>query len=142
MNEEGATIEESFTDAPFLTNSESSGCSLFVSSEIGLVPILNVVGEIDLSNAPRIYSLMWQTSQKGAISLIVNLEKLDFMDSSGLQVLLRLREKLRTKKQDILLVAPTPQIRKLLKLTGFDKLFPLYDNNEDAKVFLEERSVS
>ncbi|MDP1808923.1 MAG: STAS domain-containing protein [Actinomycetota bacterium] len=105
-----------------------------MSPESETVPILNIVGEIDLSNAPHIYSLMWQTSRKASQPLILNLEKLDFMDSSGLQVLLRLREKLRSKKQDVFLVGPRPQIRKLLKLTGFDKLFPLYETNAQAKL--------
>jgi len=130
----GKTIEESYTDNSFLMNSASDGCSLFISPESGEIPILNIVGEVDLSSAQRIYSLMWQTSQKGSLSLILNLEKLDFMDSSGLQVLLRLREKLKAKKQDIFLVGPKPQIRKLLKLTGFDKLFSLYDNNDEVKL--------
>ena len=117
-------------------NPGSAGCSLFMSPESEVVPILNVVGEVDLSNAPRIYTLMWQTSQKGSLSLILNLEKLDFMDSSGLQVLLRLREKLRSRKQDVMLVAPKPQIRKLLRLTGFDKLFTLHETNAEANLFL------
>src|SRR3990172_7471918 len=133
----GATIKEPYSEAPFLMNPGSTGCSLFMSPESEVVPILNVVGEVDLSNAPRIYSLIWQTSRKGSQSLILNLEKLDFMDSSGLQVLLRLREKLKSKKQDIFLVAPKPQIHKLLKLTGFDKLFALYATNEEAKLLLQ-----
>lgn len=108
-----------------------------MSPDSDSVPILDIVGEIDLSNAPRIYTLMWQTSRKGSQPLILNLEKLDFMDSSGLQVLLRLREKLRSKKQDVFLVGPRPQIRKLLKLTGFDKLFPLYETNAHAKQLLQ-----
>jgi len=121
-----------------LLNPEGSGCSLLMSSDPDSVPILSLIGEVDLSNAPRIYSLMWQSSQKGAVSLILNLEKLDFMDSSGLQVLLRLREKLRTRKQDVLLVGPKPQIKKLLKLTGFDRLFSLHDTDASAKLFIED----
>lgn len=109
------------------------GCSVFMSPESDDVPVLGIVGEIDLSNAPHIYTLIWRTSRRGSQSLILNLERLDFMDSSGLQVLLRLREKLRSKKQDVCLVGPRPQIKKLLKLTGFDKLFPLYDTNSQAK---------
>lgn len=114
-------------------NPGQAGCSVFMSRESDDVPILGIVGEIDLSNAPHIYTLMWRTSHRGSQSLILNLERLDFMDSSGLQVLLRLREKLRSKKHDVFLVGPRPQIKKLLMLTGFDKLFPLYDTNSQAK---------
>ena len=105
-------------------------------------PILNLVGEIDLSSAPRVYSLIWQSSMKGSLSLILNLEELDFMDSSGLQILLRLREKLRAKKQDIVLVAPKPQIKKILMLTGFDQLFSFHENIRDAQTFFESAVIA
>lgn len=121
-----------------LLNTGESGCSLFMSSDPDSVPVLSLIGEVDLSNAPRIYTHMWQTSQKGAVSVILNLEQLDFMDSSGLQVLLRLREKLRTRKQDVLLVGAKPQIKKLLKLTGFDRLFSLHETNASAKLFIQD----
>ena len=87
------------------------------------------------------FSQIWQSSQKGSRSLILNLEKLDFMDSSGLQVLLRLREKLKNKNQDITLVGPQPQIKKLLRLTGFDKLFALHESNEEAKMWFQPTDV-
>ncbi len=118
------------------------GCSLFMSPGSEAAPILNLVGEVDLSSAPRVYSLIWQSSKKGSRSLILNLEKLDFMDSSGLQILLRLREKLRAKKQDIVLVAPKPQIKKILKLTGFDQLFSFHENIKDAQTFFESAAIT
>ena len=64
------------------------------------------------------------------------------MDSSGLQILLRLREKLRAKKQDIVLVAPKPQIRKILKLTGFDRLFSFHDSVKDAQAFFKSAEIA
>lgn len=141
MRREGKNIKEPYADTPFLINPGSVGCSLFMSPESGAVPIVNVVGEIDISNAPQIYSLMWQTSSRGSKSLILNMEQLEFMDSSGLQVLLRLRERLRSKKQKVFIVGPRPQIQKLLKLTGFDKLFPLYKTNGEVTVLLQNPAV-
>lgn len=120
------------------------GCSLFLGACESPVnaAILSLAGEVDFGNAPRIYSLMWKMSEKGSKSLIVNLEKLEFMDSSGLQLMLRLREKLRNEKRDILLVNPNPQIKKLFQLTGFDHLFHFFDNNSQAEAFLEIREKS
>lgn len=102
----------------------------------GDAPIIRLSGEIDIGSAPRVYSLMWQTAERGKRPLVVDLGSLEFMDSSGLQVLLRLREKLRVQGKKILLVSPRPQIKKLFKLTGFDKLFPVFDSNTQAVSFL------
>lgn len=134
-------IDDTSYDKPFSSKSVSANCSLFVNSESESVPILDIVGEVDLSSAPWMFSQIWQSSQKGSRSLILNLEKLDFMDSSGLQVLLRLREKLKNKNQDITLVSPQPQIKKLLRLTGFDKLFSLHESNEEAKTWFQPTDI-
>ena len=128
-------------DKQLFSKSASANCSLFVNSESEAVSILDIVGEVDISSAPWMFSQIWQSSQKGSRSLILNLEKLDFMDSSGLQVLLRLREKLKNKNQDITLVGPQPQIKKLLRLTGFDKLFALHESNEEAKMWFQPTDV-
>lgn len=98
-------------------------CSLFISDESGETATVSVVGEVDLSSAPQVFAMMWRTSLNGKRSLILNLEDLDFLDSSGLQALLRLREKLRSRGQTVFLTHVKPQIRKLLRLTGFEQLF-------------------
>lgn len=100
-------------------------------------PIVRLIGEIDIGCAPRVYSLMWQTTERGKRDLIIDLAALDFMDSSGLQILLRLREKLRVEGKKVLLISPAPQIQKLFRLTGFDKLFPIFESDSQALSFLE-----
>jgi len=102
-----------------------------------LAPIVRLIGEIDVGCAPRVYSLMWQTTGRGKRALVVDLAALEFMDSSGLQILLRLREKLRVEGKKILLISPAPQIQKLFRLTGFDKLFPVFASASQALSFLE-----
>ncbi len=110
----------------------TESCSLFISDETDF-PIVSIAGEVDLSSAPTAYSLLWQTSNEGSRSLIINLEELEFMDSSGLQALLRLREKLRARKQRVVLVGGKPPITKLFKLTGFDQLFAIFQSEQEAK---------
>ncbi len=114
-------------------NPPAGGCSLVISDETSELPIVSIVGEIDLSSAPGAYSTMWQTSGNGKRSLIINLEELDFMDSSGLQALLRLREKLRARRQQVFLVGIKPPIEKLFRLTGFDQLFQLFPDADEAR---------
>lgn len=100
-------------------------------------PIVRLIGEIDIGCAPRVYSLMWQTTGRGRQALVIDLSALEFMDSSGLQILLRLREKLRVAGKKVLLVSPAPQIQKLFRLTGFDKLFSIFASDSQALSFLE-----
>lgn len=111
------------------------GCSLDSASED--YPIVMLGGEVDLSSASKIYAWIWQSAGKGNRQLIINLDNVNFMDSSGLQVLLRLREKLSGQNSAVLLVKPQPQVRRLFQLTGFDKLFRLFEDNDEARAFLD-----
>lgn len=106
-------------------NQNSLSKALIASYNDGDIPVVNLIGELDLSSAPRLYNELWQVTQDGKKSVALNLAKLEFMDSSGLQLLLRLREKLKAKNQEIILINPQPSITKLLQLTGFDKLFKI-----------------
>lgn len=135
------THEEDATYLPVSVNA-AAGCSLVVDRESAGGPILSLVGEIDLGSAPKMYSMIWQSSDKGRSSLIINMDKLDFMDSSGLQLLLRLREKLKSKKQSVVLVGPRPHIKRLFQLTGFDKLFDFFPTTDEAVSFLGEQAKS
>lgn len=110
------------------------GCSINLASDN---PIVNLSGEIDLSNAPKIYAWFCEAAAADQKSLIINLENVIFMDSSGLQVLLRLREKLDGQGRSVLLVNPQPQVRRLFQLTGFDKLFQIFEDNDEAAAHLE-----
>lgn len=111
------------------------GCSLDSASED--YPIVMLSGEVDLSSAAKIYTWIWHAAGKDRRQLIINLDKVNFMDSSGLQVLLRLREKLSGRDSVVLLVKPQPQVRRLFQLTGFDKLFRLFEDNDEVRAFLD-----
>ena len=123
-----------------INNTSHSGCTVNVESQNNTI-IIELAGEIDLGSSSRIYSLILQQCKQADIAVIINLENIVFMDSSGLQILLRLREKLDHYHQHILLVKPRPQIKKLFQLTAFDKMFHIFADQEQAFAYLayEER---
>jgi anti-sigma B factor antagonist len=55
--------------------------------------------------------------------LIIDMSALDFMDCSSLSALLRVQGLARRGGGDVVLATPRPQIRRLLALTGMDKVF-------------------
>ena len=57
--------------------------------------------------------------------LALDLSGVDFMDSSGLGLILGRYTKLQTLGGKLVVTRPTPEIRKLLQLAGADKLFPI-----------------
>jgi anti-sigma B factor antagonist len=80
-------------------------------------------GPIDLASAPdieRMLTLRVATAE-GAVAL--DLSETDFMDSSGLSMLVRLRNKAHARGLALVLVDPSPPVRRLLEITRVDGLF-------------------
>lgn len=57
--------------------------------------------------------------------VIVDFRQTEYMDSSALGMLLTLREKLNNEKNAVILKNPGTEIKKILEIANFDKLFKL-----------------
>jgi anti-sigma B factor antagonist len=91
-----------------------------------------VEGEVDLSNAAALRDHVIDQVQQGNYRLAVELGGVEFMDSSGLAVLISgLR---RTKEHDgsLVLIRPTASVKRVLNITGLDRVFDIYDSVEKA----------
>jgi len=64
--------------------------------------------------------------------VVLHLEQVEFVDSSGLGALVRLMQAARTKGGDLKLSGVPPRIRKTLELTGLLAQFETYDSIEEA----------
>ena len=94
--------------------------------------IVGVEGEVDLSNASRLRKHIVEQVEGGNHNLAVNLEAVDFMDSSGLAVLISGLRRTREHEGSLVLVSPTASVKRVLSITGLDKVFPIYDSLEEA----------
>lgn len=89
-------------------------------------------GEVDLSNAAGLRDHLIERVQQGHYNLAVDLAGVEFMDSSGLAVLISgLR---RTKEHDgsLVLISPTASVKRVLNITGLDRVFDIYDSVDKA----------
>jgi anti-sigma B factor antagonist len=94
---------------------------------IGTTDIVTVRGEIDIVSAPEFEEKL---SSVGS-TIVVDLRHLDFMDSSGLAVLLR-RNAMLDESSELRLVVKPGIIERLFEVSGIDKVFPIYPDVEAA----------
>jgi anti-anti-sigma factor len=91
--------------------------------------VVRVSGEIDLSNAHDVLESIGEAVRSGATAIIVDLSGVTFLDSSGISMLFRLRERIGYSRQDLcLVVPPTSPIRRVLDLTRVSDVIPLHDS--------------
>lgn len=72
-------------------------------------------------------------------AIAVNLEKVRYMNSSGLGVLITLLTKVKNKGGEVVIVNPSDQIKKLLEITKLNDVFKSFDSNEEAVQVLKSK---
>jgi anti-sigma B factor antagonist len=87
--------------------------------------VLEVRGEIDLSNASELRDALAQAGDVGGGRVVVDLSAVEFLDSTALGVLVAGAKRLREDGGDLVIRAPQPRIRRVFELTGLDRVFDL-----------------
>ncbi|GIH70250.1 MULTISPECIES: STAS domain-containing protein [Sphaerimonospora] len=95
--------------------------------------IVDVEGEIDVYTAPRLRELLIDLVNKGNFHLLVNMEKVDFLDSTGLGVLVGGLKRVRAHDGSLELVCTQERILKIFRITGLTKVFGIYSSVDEAK---------
>lgn len=89
-------------------------------------------GEIDLATAPRLREEIVRLVDAGRDRLLVDLEGVEFMDSTGLGVLVAGLKHTRERGGDLALVCRRPQVLRLLAITGLDGVLAVHADASEA----------
>jgi anti-sigma B factor antagonist len=94
--------------------------------------VLAVAGEIDVATAPSLRARLVELVGQGKVKLIVDLEKVDFLDSTGLGVLISVVKRVRSEAGDLALVCTREQILTVLEITGLTTVFAIHKTLSEA----------
>lgn len=94
--------------------------------------ILAIEGEIDVYTSPQLKQDITQLAEKGVKHLIINLSQVEYLDSTGLGVLIGGLKRLRENDGNMALVGPGMRILRIFEITGLDKIFDIFATEEEA----------
>jgi anti-anti-sigma factor len=80
--------------------------------------VLTLAGELDMASAERLQQAIDDEGLRAETSVVLNLEGLQFIDSTGLRVMLGAFERCRARGQDFAITPGSPQVQRLLSITG------------------------
>ncbi|MFT4286771.1 anti-sigma factor antagonist [Nocardioides sp.] len=100
--------------------------------EVGRTTIVSVGGEIDVYTAPKLRDKITELVAAGAYDLIVDLEAVEFLDSTGLGVLVGGLKKVRAHDGSLQLVCTQDRLLKIFRITGLSKVFTIHESAESA----------
>ena len=94
--------------------------------------VLEIGGEIDVYTAPRLRERLIDMVGSGEKNVIVDLGRVEFLDSTGLGVLVGAHRRLRATGGSLRLVCPHERLLKIFRITGLDSVFEIHSSVEDA----------
>ena len=96
------------------------------------IEVIDVQGEIDMYTAPRLRELVINLVSKGHYQLVVNLDKVGFLDSTGLGVLVGGLRRVRAHDGSLDLVCTRERILRIFRITGLTEVFGIYETVDQA----------
>lgn len=89
-------------------------------------------GEIDVYTAPRLRQSLIDQVEAGKTNILVDMSKVDFLDSTGLGVLVGGLKRVKAQDGSLEIVATHDKILKIFEITGLSKVFPIHESVDAA----------
>lgn len=94
--------------------------------------VFELTGSLDIATSPSVRAALTDASERGDHRIIVDLTRLEFLDSTGLGALIGGQRRAKEFGGEIRVVAKEGQILRLLRITGLLKVFAVYPTLDEA----------
>ena len=105
----------------------ASGEVRFVISADDDACVVRIIGVVDASTAPTVEETLTDLIQSDSTHLVLDLSEMEFIDSTGLGVLVIALKRVAERDGSLLLRSPRSGARKVLSITRLDQVFPISD---------------
>lgn len=102
------------------------------AQEVEGTTVVAVGGEIDVYTAPKLRDKITELVGNGSYDLVIDLEGVEFLDSTGLGVLVGGLKKVRAHDGSLRLVCPQDRLLKIFRITGLAKVFDIHASSAEA----------
>ena len=96
------------------------------------VPVVTAPEEIDITNAPGLRSGLLEAAAHGHGTLVVDMTRTQFCDSSGLHTLLAAHRRAQAEGGELLLAISATPVLRVFAITGIDRIIPNFTSLDQA----------
>ena len=86
---------------------------------------VSLAGELDVSTADELKKSLHKLVYEKNIDMKLNLENLDYIDSTGLGVMIGILKRLKIENKEVYIEKPKNNVRRIFNITGLDKVFKM-----------------
>jgi anti-sigma B factor antagonist len=94
--------------------------------------VVAATGEVDVYTAPTLDEELTRLTDAGASSLVIDLSGVEFLDSTGLSVIVKALEAVRVRSGRLDVVVAAERVAKVFRITGLDEMVSLHDSLDAA----------
>jgi anti-sigma B factor antagonist len=94
--------------------------------------VIALEGEVDIYSAPQFKEALLAGIEDGATTIIVDLGRVTFIDSTALGVLVSGAKRVRPKNGRLDIVCTDENITRIFEITGLDRIFGIYRTRDEA----------
>jgi anti-sigma B factor antagonist len=122
-----------------MDNDERAGAELDVILEsVGGFSLIGLSGEVDVYSAPKLRETIKNLVDEGKYNIVVDLEKVAFLDSTGLGVLVGGLKRVKHHSGELGIICGQEKILRIFRITGLTKVFPIYRSRDELLAQAEE----
>ncbi len=99
--------------------------------------VINVRGEIHVQTAPRFAQRLSNAIDRGNTSIVLDLSAVEFIDSTGLSVLLNGLRQVVQAQGRMALVCANPTVLRLFEITSLDETFDIFPGRVQAFAYVQ-----
>jgi anti-anti-sigma factor len=96
------------------------------------VTVVEIEGKMNTGASPDAEKYLNGLLDEGATKLLLNLENLDYIASTGLRVILSTGKKLAGVGGKLVICKPNLTVMDVLKMSGFSQMFNVFESEEEA----------
>jgi len=96
------------------------------------VAVIELGGEVDVYTSPRLKQEMVDLLNRGLVNLVVDLNGVEYLDSTGLGVLIGGLKRAREREGDLRLICDNMRILRIFEITGLTKIFDIDRSEAEA----------
>jgi anti-sigma B factor antagonist len=100
--------------------------------------IIDVNGEMDLYNSYKLKELVMKMLEKKVVRFIINLENVDYIDSSGIGALIYICSTIKKMSLRLIITNIHGSVKKVIELTKLMGYFPITNSIEEAILQMED----
>ena len=101
-------------------------------SDIGGVKVVRMEGSLDTQTSPDAQTQMTQLIEQGATKIVVNFEKLDYVSSSGLRILLAAAKQLKGNGGELRICGLNGDVQEAFRFAGFHMILTVKNTESEA----------